>query len=122
MSLRIIQRMWTRSCSFFVRPVLMTDSFPKARRAKPPMGPPRLPYRSDGFGQFLSRRGVGPERSSWPSLFQTSPDISNGLSPTQDQANQGFPSSANLTARHLLALRAQAPAALALRALMGCAA
>src|SRR5437016_3632476 len=64
----------------------MTDSFPKARRAKPPRGSatPPLPFR--WIRQIRRDEVLGPERSSWPSLFQTSPDISNAPWPAQDQA------------------------------------
>src|SRR5947207_9980422 len=64
----------------------MTDSFPKARRAKPPRWVRRASPTVPMDQANSSRRGIGPERSSWPSLFQTSPDISNAPWPAQDQA------------------------------------
>src|SRR5438128_6753696 len=97
MSLRIIQRMWTRSVSFFVRPVLMTDSFPKHGARSPPVGPPRLRSRSCDCGQIRRDEVLG-LKEPWPSLFHTASDISNGLSPAQGQAGKAFPNRANLLA------------------------
>src|SRR5262245_65074626 len=85
MSRRIIQRMWTRSCSFFVRPVLMTDSFPNHGARSPPVGTPRLRSRSCDSSQFRRDEVLG-LKGAVASLFHTASDISNAPKPAQGQA------------------------------------